>query len=49
VIQRLREQTGMSQRALAAKVKVTAGYIAQFEQVLKKNPSLKGPPREEDA
>jgi transcriptional regulator with XRE-family HTH domain len=40
VIQRLREQKGLSQRELAAKVKVTPGYIAQLEQGLKTNPSL---------
>jgi len=40
VIQQLRESKGMSQRALAAKAKVTQGYIAQLEAGGKKNPSL---------
>jgi transcriptional regulator with XRE-family HTH domain len=40
VIQRLREGKGFPQRDLAAKAKVTPGYIAQLEMGLKKNPSL---------
>jgi XRE family transcriptional regulator of biofilm formation len=40
VIQRLRDDKGMTQRDLAAKAKVTPGYIAQLEMGLKKNPSL---------
>jgi len=40
VIQKLREEQGMSQRDLAARAKVTQGYIAQLETGLKKNPSL---------
>jgi transcriptional regulator with XRE-family HTH domain len=40
VIQRLREGKGFTQRDLAAKAKVTPGYIAQLEMELKKNPSL---------
>jgi transcriptional regulator with XRE-family HTH domain len=40
VIQTLREGAGMTQRDLAAKAKVTAGYIAQIEMGTKKNPSL---------
>jgi len=41
VIQRLREGKGFTQRDLAAKAKVTPGYIAQLEMGLKKNPSLR--------
>lgn len=40
VIQRLREERDMTQRDLAAKAKVTPGYIAQLEMGSKKNPSL---------
>lgn len=40
VIQTRREAAGMTQRDLAAKAKVTAGYIAQIEMGTKKNPSL---------
>jgi transcriptional regulator with XRE-family HTH domain len=40
VIQPLREGKGFTQRDLAAKAKVTPGYIAQLEMGLKKNPSL---------
>jgi transcriptional regulator with XRE-family HTH domain len=40
VLQTLRETAGMTQRDLAAKAKVTAGYIAQIEMGTKKNPSL---------
>src|SRR5437879_3073399 len=39
VIQRLRESKGMTQRDLAAKAKVTPGYIGQLEMGLR-NPSL---------
>jgi transcriptional regulator with XRE-family HTH domain len=40
VIQTLRQAAGMTQRDLAAKAKVTPGYIAQLELGMKKNPSL---------
>ena len=40
MIQQLREAKQMTQRDLAAKVKVTAGYIAQLEMGVRKNPSL---------
>jgi transcriptional regulator with XRE-family HTH domain len=40
VIQRLRDEKGMTQRDLAAAAKVTPGYIAQLEVGLRKNPSL---------
>ena len=40
VIQALREAAGMTQRDLAAKANVTAGYVAQIEMGTKKNPSL---------
>ena len=40
VIQKLRESQGLTQRDLAAKAKVTQGYIAQLEMGMKKNPSL---------
>ncbi len=40
VIQKLRESKGMTQRDLAEKAEVTAGYIAQLEGGTKKNPSL---------
>ncbi len=40
VIQTLREAKGMTQRDLAAKAKVTAGYVAQLELGVRKNPSL---------
>jgi transcriptional regulator with XRE-family HTH domain len=40
VIQTLRQGAGMTQRDLAAKAKVTPGYIAQIELGMKKNPSL---------
>jgi transcriptional regulator with XRE-family HTH domain len=40
VIQKLREEQGMTQRDLAAKAKVTQGYVAQLEMGMKKNPSL---------
>ncbi len=39
VIQQLRESKGMTQRDLAAKAKMTPGYIAQLEMGLR-NPSL---------
>jgi len=41
VIQRLRDAKHMTQRELAAKAKVTPGYIGQLEMGLRKNPSLK--------
>jgi transcriptional regulator with XRE-family HTH domain len=40
VIQQMRESKGMTQRDLAARAKVTPGYIAQIEPGKKKNPSL---------
>ena len=40
VLQTLREGAGMTQRDLAAKAKVTPGYVAQIEMGMKKNPSL---------
>jgi XRE family transcriptional regulator of biofilm formation len=40
VIQTIREAKGMTQRDLATKAKVTAGYIAQLELGVRKNPSL---------
>lgn len=40
VIERLRTEKQMSQRALAAKAKVTPGYVAQLELGMRKNPSL---------
>ena len=40
MIQRLRKAKGLSQRQLAAKAKVTQGYIAQLETGHKMNPSL---------
>jgi transcriptional regulator with XRE-family HTH domain len=40
VIQQKREAKGMTQRDLAAKAKVTQGYVAQLEIGMKKNPSL---------
>jgi transcriptional regulator with XRE-family HTH domain len=40
VIQRLRDNKNMTQRDLAAKAKVTPGYIAQLEMGMRKNPSL---------
>ena len=42
VLQTLREGAGMTQRDLAAKAKVTPGYVAQIEMGMKKNPSLDG-------
>ena len=38
VIENLRTSRGMTQRDLAAKAKVTPGYIAQLEMGLRKNP-----------
>jgi len=35
VIQKLREEQGMTQRDLAARAKVTQGYVAQLEMGLK--------------
>ena len=40
MIQQKRESKGMTQRDLAAKAKVTQGYVAQLEMGMKKNPSL---------
>jgi transcriptional regulator with XRE-family HTH domain len=40
VIQKLRDSKHMTQRELAEKAKVTAGYVAQLEMGQKKNPSL---------
>ena len=40
MIQRLREDKGLSQRQLAARAGVTNGYISQLEAGDKKNPSL---------
>ena len=40
VIQTRREAAHLTQRDLAAKAKVTPGYIAQLELGTKKNPSL---------
>ena len=40
VIEQLRTSKGLTQRDLAAKAKVTPGYIAQIEMGLRKNPSL---------
>jgi transcriptional regulator with XRE-family HTH domain len=40
VIERLRSERELTQRALAAKAKVTPGYVAQLERGLRKNPSL---------
>jgi transcriptional regulator with XRE-family HTH domain len=40
VIESRRTSQGMTQRDLAAKAKVTAGYIAQLEMGVRKNPSL---------
>jgi ribosome-binding protein aMBF1 (putative translation factor) len=38
VIQQMRESKGMTQRDLAARAKVTPGYIAQIAPGKKKNP-----------
>jgi transcriptional regulator with XRE-family HTH domain len=40
VLKQLREQRGMSQRDLAAKVGVKQPYIVQLEKGARKNPSL---------
>ena len=40
VLQHLREKQGMTQRDLAKKAKVTAGYVAQLEMGVRENPSL---------
>ncbi len=40
MIKRLRERKGLSQRALARRVKVTDAYIAMLETGERKNPSL---------
>jgi XRE family transcriptional regulator, master regulator for biofilm formation len=40
MIQTLREAKGLTQRDLASKAKITAGYVALLELGVKKNPSL---------
>lgn len=40
MIKRLRKRKGLSQRALARRVKVTDAYIAMLETGERKNPSL---------
>ncbi len=40
MIKQLRERQGLSQRALAQRVKVTDAYIAMLETGKRKNPSL---------
>jgi transcriptional regulator with XRE-family HTH domain len=45
MIQRLREDKGLSQRQLAARAGVTNGYVSQLEAGDKKNPSLAVLPR----
>ena len=40
VIQTVREAKGLTQRDLATRAKVTAGYVAQLEMGVRKNPSL---------
>ena len=40
MIKQLREAKGMSQKALAERVKVTDAYIAMIETGKRKNPSL---------
>jgi HTH-type transcriptional regulator, competence development regulator len=40
VIKRLRQEKGLSQQALAARVGVTAAYITMLERGKKTNPSL---------
>ena len=40
MIKRLRERKGLSQRALARRVKVSDAYIAMLETGERKNPSL---------
>jgi transcriptional regulator with XRE-family HTH domain len=40
VLRHKREERGWTQRELAKRANVTAGYVAQLEQGLRKNPSL---------
>ncbi len=40
VLRALREKRRMTQRDLARRAKVTAGYVAQLEMGVRKNPSL---------
>ncbi len=40
MIKKLREQRGLSQRALADKAKVTDAYIAMLETGVRKNPTI---------
>jgi transcriptional regulator with XRE-family HTH domain len=40
MIQRFREDKGLSQRQLATRADVTNGYVSQLEAGDKKNPSL---------
>jgi transcriptional regulator with XRE-family HTH domain len=39
-LRRLREQLGLSQKALGGRAKVTDAYVAQLETGVRKNPSL---------
>ena len=39
-ITKLRQQQGLTQRALAEKAKVTAAYVAMIETGVRRNPSL---------
>lgn len=39
-LRRLREQQGLSQKALGGRAKVTDAYVAQLETGVRKNPSL---------
>lgn len=40
MLRALREKRRMTQRDLARRAKVTAGYVAQLEMGVRKNPSL---------
>jgi transcriptional regulator with XRE-family HTH domain len=40
MIKRLREERGLSQKALGARAKVTDAYVAMLETGKRKNPSL---------
>jgi transcriptional regulator with XRE-family HTH domain len=40
VLRQKREEQGLTQRDLAKRAKVTAGYVAQLEMGVRKNPSL---------